>query len=141
MTKLSPEWVRTSDPVIRSPACYRWTTAPAWMRKEISEIWMMGQSRIVKGILGWTGVILLFRAVMTLVHDWAEWSVWTGTVSGYCRTITWEVGYLRRLHPPCDVDLHPPSTQGIHVPLPCGGHCVVCIFCHHTRLVLLRRFM
>ena len=24
------EWVRTSDPVIRSPACYRWTTAPAW---------------------------------------------------------------------------------------------------------------
>ena len=29
MTKLSPEWVRTSDPVIRSPARYRWTTAPA----------------------------------------------------------------------------------------------------------------
>ena len=29
MTKLAPEWVRTSDPVIRSPACYRWTTAPA----------------------------------------------------------------------------------------------------------------
>ena len=28
MTKLAPEWVRTSDPVIRSPACYRWTTAP-----------------------------------------------------------------------------------------------------------------
>ena len=27
MTKLAPEWVRTSDPVIRSPA--RWTTAPA----------------------------------------------------------------------------------------------------------------
>ena len=30
MTKLAHEWVRTSDPVIRSPACYRWTTAPAW---------------------------------------------------------------------------------------------------------------
>ena len=30
MTKLSTEWVRTSDPVIRSPARYRWTTAPAW---------------------------------------------------------------------------------------------------------------
>ena len=30
MTKLGPEWVRTSDPVIRSPARYRWTTAPAW---------------------------------------------------------------------------------------------------------------
>ena len=29
MTKFAPEWVRTSDPVIRSPACYRWTTAPA----------------------------------------------------------------------------------------------------------------
>ena len=30
MTKLAPEWVRTSDPVIRSPARYRWTTAPAY---------------------------------------------------------------------------------------------------------------
>ena len=29
MTKPAPEWVRTSDPVIRSPARYRWTTAPA----------------------------------------------------------------------------------------------------------------
>ena len=28
ITKLAPEWVRTSDPVIRSPARYRWTTAP-----------------------------------------------------------------------------------------------------------------
>ena len=28
MTKLAPERVRTSDPVIRSPARYRWTTAP-----------------------------------------------------------------------------------------------------------------
>ena len=28
MTKLAPEWVRTGDPVIRSPARYRWTTAP-----------------------------------------------------------------------------------------------------------------
>ena len=49
-------------------------------------------------------LMALFRAVMSLVQDWAEWSVWTGTVSGYCRTITWEVGYLRRFHPPCDVD-------------------------------------
>ena len=30
MTKLAPEWVRTSDPVIRSPARYRWTMAPAF---------------------------------------------------------------------------------------------------------------
>ena len=29
MTKLAPEWVRTSDPVIRTPARYRWTMAPA----------------------------------------------------------------------------------------------------------------
>ena len=28
MTKRAPEWVRTSDPVIRSPARYRWTTPP-----------------------------------------------------------------------------------------------------------------
>ena len=34
MTKLAPEWVRTSDPVIRSPARYRWTTAPAHGDKE-----------------------------------------------------------------------------------------------------------
>ena len=49
-------------------------------------------------------LMALFRAVMSLVHDWAEWSVWTGTESGYCRTITWEGGYLPRLRPPCDVD-------------------------------------
>ena len=30
MTKLAPEWVRTNDPVIRSPARYRWSTAPAY---------------------------------------------------------------------------------------------------------------
>ena len=29
MRKLAPEWVRTIDTVIRSPARYRWTTAPA----------------------------------------------------------------------------------------------------------------
>ena len=49
-------------------------------------------------------LMALFRTVMLLVHDWAEWSVWTGTESGYCRTITWELGYWRSLHPPCDVD-------------------------------------
>ena len=49
-------------------------------------------------------LMALFRAVMSLVQDWAEWSVWTGTGSGYYRTITWEGGYLPRLCPPCDVD-------------------------------------
>ena len=29
MTKLAPGWVRTIDPMIKSPARYRWTTAPA----------------------------------------------------------------------------------------------------------------
>ena len=32
MTKLAPEWVQTSDPVIRSPARYHWTTAPALLQ-------------------------------------------------------------------------------------------------------------
>ena len=49
-------------------------------------------------------LMALFRAVMSLVHHWAEWSVWTGTDAGYCRTITWEERYLPRLHPPCVVD-------------------------------------
>ena len=34
MTKLAPEWVRTSDPVIRSPVRYRWTTAPTPITEE-----------------------------------------------------------------------------------------------------------
>ena len=34
-------------------------------------------------------LMALFRAVMLLVHYWATWSSWTGTESGYCRTITW----------------------------------------------------
>ena len=38
MTKLAPEWVRTNDPVIRSPARYRWTTAPAYsIYRELSK--------------------------------------------------------------------------------------------------------
>ena len=49
-------------------------------------------------------LMALFRAVMSSVHDWAEWSVQTVTGSGYYRTITWEGGYLPRLCPPCDVD-------------------------------------
>ena len=68
---------------------------------------------VLSGIVGSQGlsvcydclcVMALFRAVMLLVHDWAEWSVWTGTIPGYCRIITWEGGYFPCLHPPCDVD-------------------------------------
>ena len=36
MTKLALEWVRTSDPVVRSPARYRWTTAPAHVQQGIT---------------------------------------------------------------------------------------------------------
>ena len=46
----------------------------------------------------------LFCVVMLLVHDWVAWSIWTGTGTGYCRTITWELGYLGSINPPCDVD-------------------------------------
>ena len=46
----------------------------------------------------------LFRAMMLLVRDWAAWSLWTGTESGYCRTITWELGYWRSINPSCDAD-------------------------------------
>ena len=44
MTKLAPEWVRTSDPVIRSPARYRWTTAPAYYVHAILAITQSGES-------------------------------------------------------------------------------------------------
>ena len=58
------------------------------------------------GIVGQPGLSVCYDclSVMSLVHDWTEWSVWIETVSGYCRPITWQVGYSRRFHPPCDVD-------------------------------------
>ena len=46
----------------------------------------------------------LFRDAMMLVHDWAALSTRTGTGIGYCRTITWELGSLGSINPPCDVD-------------------------------------
>ena len=56
MTKLAPEWVRTSDPVIRRPARYRWTTAPApfKIRDDISTFvegefeWLFIEATIMK---------------------------------------------------------------------------------------------
>ena len=39
MTKLAPEWVRTSDPEIRSPVRYRWTTAPATKWQQLYYMW------------------------------------------------------------------------------------------------------
>ena len=49
-------------------------------------------------------LMALFRTMMLVVHDWAAWSLWTGTESGYCRTITWELGYWRSINQLCDVD-------------------------------------
>ena len=49
-------------------------------------------------------LMALFRAMMLLVRDWAAWSLCTGTESGYCRTITWELGYWKSINPPCDAD-------------------------------------
>ena len=49
-------------------------------------------------------LMALFRAVVIWVDDWAAWSLWTGTEFGYCRTITWALGYWGSINPPCDVD-------------------------------------
>ena len=49
-------------------------------------------------------LMALFRDAMLLVHNWAALSMWTGTETGYCRTITWELGCLGSINPPCDVD-------------------------------------
>ena len=49
-------------------------------------------------------LITLFHEIRLLAHDWVVCSLWTGAVSGYCRTITWELGYLQSINPPCDVD-------------------------------------
>ena len=46
----------------------------------------------------------LFRDAMLLFHDWAALSMWTGNETGYCRTITLELGCLGSINPPCDVD-------------------------------------
>ena len=49
-------------------------------------------------------LIALFRDAMMLFHDLTVLSPWTGTGIGYCRTITWELGCLGSIYPPCDVD-------------------------------------
>ena len=69
-------------------------------------IWDPGivDSRVLSVCYDCLCLMALFLAVMSLVHHWAEWSVWTGTDAEYCRTIAWEERYLPRLHPPCVVD-------------------------------------
>ena len=47
-------------------------------------------SRILSVCYDCLCLMALFRAVMYVVHHWAEWFVWTGTDAGYCWTIAWE---------------------------------------------------
>ena len=49
-------------------------------------------------------LMALFCAIRLLIQDWAVWPVWTGMIPGDCRTITWEVGWIRGLITPCDVN-------------------------------------
>ena len=56
MTKLAPEWLRTKDPVIRSPARYRWTTAPA---NSVTKQWF----RVVDVIIDRVNTVALHSAV------------------------------------------------------------------------------
>ena len=49
-------------------------------------------------------LMALFCDAMLWVQDWAALSTSTGTDTGYCRTITWELGCLGSINPPCDVD-------------------------------------
>ena len=69
-------------------------------------IWDPGivDSRVLSVCYDCLCLMALFRAVISLVHHWAEWSVWTGPDAWYCQTIAWEERYLPRLHPPCVVD-------------------------------------
>ena len=49
-------------------------------------------------------LMALCRDTMLFVHDWAALSMWTVAETGYCRTITWELGCFGSINPPCDVD-------------------------------------
>ena len=70
MTKLAPEWVRTNDPVIKSPARYRWTTAPAHYFAGTNRSWGMHRlpsytSRFPNASYG---VKLFIPSLMHIIH-------------------------------------------------------------------------
>ena len=67
MTKLAPEWVRTSDPVIRSPARYRWTTAPAVV---LGGVWLEGCVWLM-GVDGY-GVWVVVESVWLEGYGWSQ---------------------------------------------------------------------
>ena len=64
MTKLAPEWVRTSDPVIRSPARYRWTTAPAYRTAGVASVFVWCKGFSFGCILTW--LYTLYGSVVKL---------------------------------------------------------------------------
>ena len=84
MMKLAPEWGRTSDPVIRSPARYRWTTAPAPVAMvgfDISSLCSMCEYRYTTLCNTWrtwveVGIVGIYRFAMSVrgksgvaIHD------------------------------------------------------------------------
>ena len=46
----------------------------------------------------------LFRAIRLWIQDWVVWPVWTGMIPWERSTIAWEVGWMRGLITPCDVN-------------------------------------
>ena len=54
MTKLAPEWVRTNDPVIRSPAVACWATATAPAPEQLGSNPGQGSKGI--NFSGWHGL-------------------------------------------------------------------------------------
>ena len=75
MSKLAPEWVRTNDPVIRSPARYRWTTAPASIYIRLNIGYFMSRTEHV--IFGHLYVVLIYNQLVNKIKD-------TSHVSNYC---------------------------------------------------------
>ena len=83
ITKLAPEWVRTSDPVIRSPARYRWTTAPALIH--IGKYRVAGRN--LNDILGLFHARYMYKFRLTWAKQaqgtmkWNKW--WNMPLSGF----------------------------------------------------------
>ena len=64
----------------------------------------VADSRVLSVCYDCLCLMALFRAVMSLAHDWVEVFVWTGRDEGSCRSTGWELRYLPGIYPPCVVD-------------------------------------
>ena len=69
MTKLAPEWVRTSDPVIRSPARYRWTTVPALTPNRKKKM-LQNCQRIWTEVMYSAGLSVCYFAIFVILISW-----------------------------------------------------------------------